>query len=542
MKKLTIVAEQINPIVGDIKSNSHLIIKKAKHARDKLAADIVVFPELALCGYPPEDLLFRAGFYRRSADALTEICKALDNVAMVIGYPKMIDGKRYNMAAFINNGEIIAEYAKRELPNYEVFDEVRYFSPGTTDCVVDFNGVKIGILVCEDLWLPQCSHSTAKAGAQIILSPNASPYDKNKIRARENMLRERATENKIPLVYCNIVGGQDEIVFDGGSMVVDAHGERIQQAAYYKEDSMVIEIDCTHKALEITPKKLPERLSQIENIYRTLVLGCRDYIHKNGFPGAIIGLSGGIDSALTLAITAEAIGPDKITAVMMPTRFTSKMSLEDAAIEAEKLQVDYRKIDIEDIFTSYLTSLEPHLHNEKWDTTEQNIQARIRGNLLMALSNRFGKLVITTGNKSEYAVGYSTLYGDMAGGFALLKDIPKTLVYKLATYCNRNGTIIPDRVIDRPPSAELSENQLDEHTLPPYSVLDEILARYIDNDEDPTEICKAGLDKETVNKVVKMINLNEYKRRQAPVGVRITQRAFGKDRRYPITSGYWKNI
>ncbi|MCH9770254.1 MAG: NAD+ synthase [Gammaproteobacteria bacterium] len=541
MKKLNIVAAQINPTVGDLKANAKLIIKTAEHARDKLNADIILFPELALSGYPPEDLLFRRGFYARAEKALQEVLTAVNDVAMIIGYPACEKDQFYNRAAFIDKGKIIATYDKRDLPNYTVFDEKRYFTPGKKDCVVDYKGLKIGIVICEDIWYPKCSASTVKAGAQIILSPNASPYDFKKVRARETMLIERAHEVNVPLVYCNLVGGQDELVFDGGSMVVSAEGERVQQAAYYKEDYMAIEVTL-EKPIKITPQTLPPHLTSEENIYKTLVLGCHDYVKKNQFKGVIIGLSGGIDSALTLAIASDALGAKNVTAVMMPSRYTAKMSIEDAEAQAKKLGVNYQTIDIEPIFKTYLTALKPLFQDKDSDKTEENIQSRIRGNLLMALSNKFGDMVLCTGNRSEYAVGYATLYGDMAGGFALLKDIPKTLVYKLVEYRNSTNEVIPARVIEREPSAELAENQRDQDTLPAYKILDDILELYINEDKSPEEIYQAGFDKKIVSQIIKLINLNEYKRRQSPVGIRITQSAFGKDRRYPITSGYWRNI
>jgi NAD+ synthase (glutamine-hydrolysing) len=541
MKKFNIVAAQMNFLVGDIKGNTQRIIAEAQHANEHLNADLVVFPELALTGYPPEDLLFRPGFYKRCNIVLEEIKAAITNTAVVIGYPEKIGDKAHNAAIVIQNGKIIGHYAKQKLPNYEVFDEVRYFVPGDTACVVDINGVNAGIIICEDCWFTEPAATAVAAGADIIVSPNASPYDKHKVRVREDTLIQRANECKVPFVYVNCVGGQDEIVFDGGSMVISAEGERVQQAAYYREDRMLVEIEI-NDTLQIIPKKLPKRLSEEENIYQTLVLGVRDYITKNHFPGAIIGLSGGIDSALTLAITVDAIGADRVQTVMMPSRYTSSMSLEDAKTQAELLVVDYQIIEIDTIFECFLEHLAKPFAGLSVDSTEENLQARIRGTLLMALSNKKGSIVLTTGNKSEMSVGYATLYGDMAGGFSVLKDIPKTMVYRLAKYRNLISPVIPERVIERPPSAELAADQKDQDSLPPYPVLDEILERYIEKDQDPHDIYAAGLDKDTVNRVVQMVNHNEYKRRQAPVGIRISQKAFGKDRRYPITSGYGRNI
>lgn len=543
MNELTIVAAQINLFVGDIKGNAERIIEETQKISESHKPDIIVFPELTLTGYPPEDLLLRPGFYRRCDEALKHIQSQIGDTAIIIGYPQSIERKQYNKAAFIYQGKILADYSKQYLPNYEVFDEVRYFTPGKSSCVVDFKGYKLGIVICEDLWFPDPSKQAIDAGAECIISLNASPYDRHKVRARELMLAKRATEGHVPIIYTNLVGGQDELVFDGGSMVVDHQGIRCQQAAYYKEDYMVVTLKKDER-VHVVAQPLPPRLSEEDNIYQTLVLGVRDYIEKNQFPGAIIGLSGGIDSALTLAIAVDAIGANRVHAVMMPTRYTSSISLKDAEQEAKTLGIEYSVIPIEPIFKAFLTALAPEFKNLPADTTEENLQARIRGMTLMAISNKKGFIVLTTGNKSEMSVGYATLYGDMAGGFSVLKDVPKTLVYRLARYRNQMTThdIIPERVIERPPSAELAEDQKDEDSLPPYPVLDEILDRYVDQDQDPTAIYAAGLDKETVNRVIKMVNRNEYKRRQAPVGIRITQRAFGKDRRYPITSGYTKNI
>ena len=543
MNQLTIVVAQINLLVGDIEGNAQRIIEETEVAAKQYHADIVLFPELALTGYPPEDLLFRPAFYHRCHNALKKIISSINNTAIVIGYPEKLKNKNYNRAALIQNGAIKATYSKMDLPNYEVFDEKRYFTPGTKPCIFKMKDVNIAIMICEDLWKPALTQQAAKAGVQLILSLNASPFDRHKARARENLLSMRTTESNAAIIYANLIGGQDELVFDGGSMVVNQEGTRCQQAAYFKEDRMLVEFTIDDdKQISVIPKKIPLRLTEEENIYQTLVLGIRDYIAKNHFPGAIIGLSGGIDSALTLAITVDAIGCDRTLAFMMPSRYTAKMSMEDAKKQAGLLGVKYEIINIESIFKVFLKSLEPQFIGTQPDATEENLQARIRGTLLMALSNKKGHIVLTTGNKSEMAVGYATLYGDMAGGFSVLKDIPKTLVYRLANYRNSISPTIPDRVIMRPPSAELAEDQKDQDVLPPYPILDEILDRYIDLDQDPTTLHEAGLDKETVNKVIKMINRNEYKRRQAPIGIRVSQRAFGKDRRYPITSGYTKAI
>ncbi len=541
MDKLIIVVAQINLLVGDIKGNAQRIIEETQLAKQQYNADVVVFPELALSSYPPEDLLLRPGFYHRCEKALETIEQSITDTTVILGYPDKVGTKYFNMAAVIQNGRKIATYAKQELPNYTVFDEVRYFSPGHTPCVFTLKGVNIAVTICEDLWHPKPTQQAVEAGAHIIVSINASPFDRNKARARETMLRERANEAQVPIIYANLIGGQDELVFDGGSMVMTADGERCQQGAYFAEDHLVVEVT-TDNIPKVIPKPLPPRLNQNENVYQALSLGVKDYINKNGFPGAIIGLSGGIDSALTLAIAADAIGAERVRVVSMPSPYTAAMSIEDALTQAKNLNVHCDIIEIDTIFESFLNSLAPIFKDRPVDSTEENLQARIRGMLLMSLSNKFGSIVLTTGNKSEMSVGYATLYGDMAGGFAVLKDIPKTLVYELANYRNQLSPVIPERVITRAPSAELAADQLDQDTLPPYPILDEILRLYIEEDRDPTTMYSDHLDKATVDKVITMINRNEYKRRQAPVGIRTTQRAFGKDRRYPITSGYTKNL
>lgn len=540
MKKLKIVSAQINLLVGDINGNADRIIEESKRAIEEHNADIILFPELALTSYPPEDLLFRPGFYTRCHHAIARIQKEKIKATIIFGYPDRVGVKFFNRAAVIQNGKLIATYSKQDLPNYTVFDEKRYFSPGNSPCVIEIKETKIGLIICEDLWGPKPTQQTLEAGAQIIVVINASPFDRNKARAREKLLLERNATANVPIVYCNLIGGQDELVFDGGSMVV-ANGKRIQQAAYYKEELM-----CTEVKLGLQPtveeKELPPRLSEEENIYNALTLGVKDYINKNNFPSAIIGLSGGIDSALTLAIAVDAIGADRVRVVLMPSRFTSQMSVDDAIKQAETLGISMDNINIEPIFNAFLDSLKPVFAKTSPDTTEENLQARIRGTILMSLSNKFGSIVLTTGNKSELSVGYATLYGDMAGGFSVLKDIPKTLVYRLASYRNMISENIPHRVIEREPSAELAEDQKDQDVLPPYPILDEILYLYIEKDQDPRSIYSERLPKAIVDRVVTMVNWNEYKRRQAPIGIRTTERAFGKDRRYPITSGYSKNL
>jgi len=535
---MKIAIAQLNFLVGDIDGNAERIITETNRIASENTLDLVVFPELALCGYPPEDLLFRPGFYKRCERALSHIAENIGKTAIIVGYPESDGGKLYNKAALIQHGKIIADYAKQELPNFTVFDEKRYFTPGVKPCVFEINGIKIGLLICEDLWHEAPIKQAQNAGAQLIISINASPYDRRQIAKRESILKQRVDETHLPIIYCNLIGGQDELVFDGGSLVMDAEGRRCQQAKYYCEDTMIVQIEMHDEKAVIQPKKILEHFSEEKQIYETLKLGVHDYIFKNHFPGALIGLSGGIDSALMLAIAADAIGHDKVTALIMPSQFTAPMSIDDAVFEASKLGVEYHIISIDPLLDQFLQTLAPIFKNRPADSTEENLQARIRGMLLMALSNKLGKMVLTTGNKSEMSVGYATLYGDMAGGFAAIKDVPKMLVYKLARYRNTLGAVIPERVITRAPTAELKANQTDQDQLPPYDILDSILERYIEKDEEPTQIINAGFDKKMVDDVVRMINMNEYKRRQAPIGIRLTQRAFGKDRRYPITSGY----
>lgn len=542
MKKLKIVAAQINSLVGDIEGNTEKIIALIKKINQEHHADIMAFPELAITGYPPEDLLYRPNLYIRTQIALNKIAASVTDQTVIVGFPSSENGQRFNKAAVIQNGKVIREYAKQCLPNYTVFDEKRYFSPGNSPCVFNVKGVNVGVIVCEDLWEPEPIAQSKAAGADIIISINASPFALDKSHARRNLLAKRSKENDVPIIYVNNIGGQDELVFDGGSLVFNRHGQQCQQANYFQEDLLITEIDSENPFDVLTKEPLKAEPLDEYKIYQAIMLGTRDYVDKNNFPGVLLGLSGGIDSALTLAIAVDAFGPERVKAVMMPSRFTSNMSLEDAKSQAEKSGVEYSVIEIESVMQAYLTVLKKDFAAAPIDTTEENLQSRIRGSLLMALSNKSGYMVLTTGNKSEMAVGYSTLYGDMVGGFALLKDVYKTTVYRLARYRNALSCVIPERVIDRPPSAELAPNQKDQDTLPPYPILDEILERYIARDESPDEIAKAGFAKETVIKVVRMINRNEYKRHQAPVGIRITERAFGKDRRYPITSGYIRDL
>ena len=537
---LSIALAQLNPTVGDIEGNATRIIDTAAAARGK-GCRLVVFPELSITGYPPEDLLLRQDFVETTERALERIVRSVEGIAMVLGHPQRVNGNFYNAASFVLDGSTVATYYKQCLPNYSVFDEKRYFTAGQEPCVVEFAGTHIGLTICEDIWEQGPVEKSVRAGARLVININASPFQIDMIDRAEQRLQVvsgRARTLGVPVVYVNQIGLQDELVFDGASFVVDARGELTQRGRYFEEQLLVAAFDL---APEPVPRKagIESIASLDESAYRALVLGVRDYISKNGFAGgAVVGLSGGIDSALTLVVAADALGPDKITAVMMPSRYTADMSLEDARWEAEVLGVEYHIIPIEPMFKSFLQGLASIFKGLEHDTAEENLQARCRGTALMAISNKFSKIVLTTGNKSEMAVGYATLYGDMAGGFAVIKDVPKTMVYRLARYRNSVGTVIPERVLVRPPSAELRAEQKDVDSLPDYEILDPILQRYIELDQGPQEIIAAGFDPDVVYRVASMVDRNEYKRRQAPPGVKITRRAFGRDRRYPITSGY----
>lgn len=539
---LRIALAQLNFLVGDIEGNMKKVIANAVRARDELKADLIIFPELTLTSYPPEDLLLRPALYTRIHSELANLKGKVDGIDIILGYPdKTVDGY-YNAASLIRNGEIITTHYKEYLPNYSVFDEKRYFKTGCSPTVTSIKGIPVAITICEDLWFREPMLQAVKAGAKLAISINASPFEMNKPLIRQEIMGQRAKEGNIPLIYVNLIGGQDELVFDGGSMVFNEKGEVYHSAGFSKENLLPVDLEIREKKIKVTSSTVLPIPHEEQRIYDAIVLGVHDYIEKNNFPGAIVGLSGGIDSALTLAIAVDAIGKDRVEAVMMPSRFTSELSLNAAKKQAEILGVKYRTISIEPIFQAFLNSLAHEFADVAADVTEENLQARCRGTLLMALSNKFGKLVLATGNKSEMAVGYATLYGDMVGGFCLLKDVPKTMVYRLANYRNNISVVIPPEVIQRQPSAELALNQKDEDTLPPYPILDEILERYIEHDQSKEEIVNAGFDANTVTRVIKMVNRNEYKRRQAPVGVRTTSRAFGKDRRYPITSGFSREI
>jgi NAD+ synthase (glutamine-hydrolysing) len=537
---LTIVMAQINPLVGDIPGNTQLVLQHAEAAHREHKADVIVFPELVLTAYPPEDLLLRPSLGLRIARALDALCAAQLPICMVVGYPGREDGVLYNMLAVIHGGRIIGAYRKQCLPNYQVFDEKRYFREGREALVLDIGGIPVGFTICEDLWETEPMQRAAAAGAQLMISINSSPYHGNKARERVALMQQRVREGGMPLLYVNQVGGQDELVFDGASVALDRDGTVQVQAAQYEEQLLPVVVQASPDVRIMPGHKSAWAESEAE-LYGALVLGLRDYVNKNRFKGVVLGLSGGIDSALTLAIAVDALGKDRVEAVMMPFTYTAQMSIEDAEAEARVLGVEFRIIPIGGMYDSFMNALQHEFAGLAPDLTEQNLQARCRGVVLMALSNKKGLLVLTTGNKSEMAVGYSTLYGDMAGGFDVLKDVPKMQVYALSRYRNGLGAVpvIPQRVIDRPPSAELAPGQVDEDNLPPYPVLDRILELYVEQDHSADAIVAQGFERSVVEKVVLMVDRNEYKRRQAPVGVRISKRGFGRDRRYPITAG-WK--
>lgn len=532
---LNMVMAQLNLVVGDIDGNTSRVIETAEQARDQLGADIIVFPELTLCGYPPEDLLLRSSLVLRLEQAMSRL-QVVKGIDMVIGTPLAGAHGLENQALVMRDGQVVARYAKQHLPNYQVFDEKRYFVTGRETCIYECKGVKIALLVCEDLWYKGPVRRAREAGADMVITLNASPFHKDKQTLRHDIVRDRCLEAEMPILYVNMVGGQDELVFDGGSFAMNGNGELVARAGYFAEELSSVQFDKNSNTFVQTDvADIPELCSRV---YDALVTGVRDYVNKNGFKGIVLGLSGGIDSALTLAIATDALGKDRVQAVMMPYRYTSDMSLEDAEEEAKILGVEYKVLPIEPMFNAFMETLSGEFAGTARDTTEENLQSRCRGVMLMAISNKKGYLVLTTGNKSEMAVGYATLYGDMAGGFDVLKDVPKTLVFKLSEYRNTRGYVIPQRVIDRPPSAELAPDQVDEDSLPPYDVLDTILELYIEKDQSAEAIIKKGFERDDVYRVLRLVDINEYKRRQAPVGVRITPRGFGRDRRYPITNGW----
>jgi NAD+ synthase (glutamine-hydrolysing) len=524
--------------VGDIKSNADKIIDAAISAADE-GADLVVFPELALVGYPPEDLLFRRGFLDQVKHECLRIQHSLKEVigdsGVVFGLPYEHAGKLYNAALYLNEGIVRQFCFKQSLPNYSVFDEVRYFSPGHESSVIKVKGHTIGLMICEDVWQPEIVERSKANGATAIIAINASPFHINKHEERIAVLKSHADQFQVPIMYLNMVGGQDELVFDGDSLAVDRQANVVARARLFDTD--VIKVVFDGSDISSSHAMAAEESSDAVT-YKALVTGVRDFVRQNGFTGVVIGLSGGVDSALTLAIAVDALGADNVEAVMMPSRYTADISMQDAEAEAALLGVKYDVVEIEAVFDSFLTTLAPVFEGAPADTTEENIQARCRGVLLMAISNKKGRMVLTTGNKSEMAVGYATLYGDMCGGFAPIKDVCKTLVYKLCRYRNSVSPVIPERVLTRPPSAELREDQCDQDSLPDYDVLDRILELSVEQDKPVDEIVAQGISREDVLHVITLVQRNEHKRRQSAPGIRVTRRAFGRDRRYPITSGY----
>jgi NAD+ synthase (glutamine-hydrolysing) len=534
-----IALAQLDLLVGDVQGNATRVVTTARRARAELGADLILFPELTLSGYPPEDLLFHRGFRRQIEAGLERVRQEVQDASVVVGFPEYTRAGIYNSAALISGGSIAAIHRKAELPNYKVFDEKRYFQPGAQPTVVDHQGFKIGLLVCEDIWEPESTQLARSDGAELLVVINASPFELHKQREREDIARIRARDVGLPLAYVNIIGGQDELIFDGNSFVMDADGRVIMRAPAYEEGTYVVEFVRQGRGKIVPqPGSIAPELSDEASVYGALVLGVRDYVNKHGFPGVVMGLSGGVDSALTLAIAVDALGAERVHAVMMPSRYTSPMSLQDAEEQARLLGVKYSMLSIESMFEATLATLKAEFAGRPPDASEENIQSRCRMLLLMGISNKTGKMLLTTGNKSEMAVGYATLYGDMAGGFAPIKDCSKLLVYRLSAYRNSLGRVIPQRVIDRPPSAELRHEQKDSDSLPPYEVLDPILEAFIEEDLSVDEIEARGFDRATVGRVLDLVKRNEYKRRQAPPGVRVSRRAFGRDWRYPITNGY----
>jgi NAD+ synthase (glutamine-hydrolysing) len=531
---------QLNLVVGDVDGNTSRIIAAANEARDVHRAHIVMLPELAVSGYPPEDLLFHSGMRLQVAESLQRLQQETSGITLIAGYPEYEGETIFNAAIVIRDGKIIANHRKACLPNYRVFDEKRYFTPGTQPTIIEMNNIRAGVLVCEDAWDSGPARQAREAGAQVLLVINASPYEVDKQSQREQeVVGERIRENGLPVVFLNLMGGQDELVFDGNSFVMDGQGVVTQRAPAFTEGMYVVDLalQADGKVCPIPGKIVPLQ-GQEESVYGALVQGTRDYVTKHRFPGVVMGLSGGIDSALTLVIAVDALGADRVHSVAMPSRYTSQMSKDDAALQARQMHVKHSEISIEGMFEATLAALKNEFAGRAPDTSEENIQSRCRGVLLMGISNKTGKMLLTTGNKSEMAVGYATLYGDMAGGFAPIKDCSKLLVYRLCKWRNSQSPVIPERVIERPPTAELRADQKDTDSLPPYEVLDPILEAFIEEDLSVEQIAARGFDRATVGRILDLVKRNEYKRRQAPPGVRVSGRAFGRDWRYPITSGY----
>lgn len=531
---------QINACVGDLAGNAARVLEAARKAAGQ-GADILLTPELVLTGYPPEDLLLRPLFIERQHAELAALAQSLADLPglhVLVGHVERREGRLYNAASVLMGGKVLGTYCKRELPNYSVFDEQRYFSPDGAPLVFAVKGVRFGVNICEDIWFDRTARAAADAGAQVLLVPNASPYNVGKQQERLLVSGRAVANTGCALIYANLVGGQDELVFDGASFALDAQGQVQARLPDFTEGVNIVEVDAAGAVRPVSAEASVQPYCEEEQVWKALVLGTRDYLRKNGFPGVIIGLSGGIDSAVVMAIAVDAIGADNVRAVMMPSRYTADISLTDAQDMAQRLKVQYDEIVIGPIVDSFEAALAPHFAGMAVDATEENIQARARGTLLMGLSNKTGRLVLTTGNKSEMTTGYCTLYGDMAGGFAVIKDVPKTLVYRLAVWRNTQSDVIPERIITRPPSAELRPDQKDQDSLPPYDVLDGIIVRYMEQNASAAEIIAEGYPQAAVEQVLRLIRINEYKRRQAPPGPRITPRAFGRDWRYPVTNGF----
>jgi NAD+ synthase (glutamine-hydrolysing) len=539
-RRLRCVMAQLDLVVGDVEGNTSRVIQAAGRAREEFRADVIMVPELAVSGYPPEDLLFHLGLRAQVARSLERLKTEVRGITLVAGYPEYLDGQIFNSAIVIRDGTVLGNHRKACLPNYRVFDEKRYFTPGSYPTVVELNGIKAGILVCEDVWEPEPALQARAVGAEVLLVINASPYEVNKqIQREREVVSRRVAETGVPLLFVNLVGGQDELVFDGNSFVMNARGEVTERGLAFVEGLYAVDLAANASgAIEPAPGNIAPLQGEEESVYGALVLGTRDYVDKHRFPGVVLGLSGGIDSALTLCIAVDALGPDRVHSVAMPSRYTSQMSKDDAALQASWLKVKHSEISIEGMFEATLAALKDQFAGRPPDTAEENIQSRCRGVLLMGISNKTGRMLLTTGNKSEMAVGYATLYGDMAGGFAPIKDCSKLLVYRLCAWRNAQSRVIPERVIERAPSAELRPDQKDTDSLPPYEVLDPILEAFIEEDLSVEEIAARGFDRATVGRILDLVKRNEYKRRQAPPGVRVSGRAFGRDWRYPITSGY----
>lgn len=538
MSRLRIHLAQLNSRVGDLAGNTDRILQLAQDLVAADQADLLLVPELALTGYPPEDLLLRPALQSRVEAQLLRLQQTIRGITLVVGYPVRRDGRLYNAAGVLHEGQWLAEYHKQRLPNDQVFDEQRYFKAGEQACVVDIQGFRLGLLICEDIWHPEPARQAAAEGAEALLVLNASPWHQGKQWERLDLAASRCRETRLPLIYCNRVGGQDELVFDGASFALNAAGEIVARAGALAEDGLDLALLREGGRVALQPGEQRDWPEDLAYLYGALVLGLQDYVNNSGFKGVVLGLSGGIDSALSAAIAVDALGPERVTAVMLPYHYTSSMSLEDAEAEARLLGIQYQVHPIAPMVDTFMASLADAFAGTARDATEENLQARCRGVLLMALSNKLGLMVLTTGNKSEVAVGYCTLYGDMVGGYNAIKDVYKTLVFQLAEWRNRQGPVIPQRVIDRPPSAELAPDQKDEDSLPPYAVLDRLLAGYIEQDLSADELVAQGFSREDVLRVLGLVDRNEYKRRQAAPGVRVTARGFGKDRRYPIVNAW----